>query len=236
MEWEKVGLIFDPKILEHRGLTCALMPIVELIDFDTDLVRIYFAPRDNENRSQLECFEININNPTEILNISTSPILTYGKTGTFDDSGMTPGSFSTIGNDKVYYYTGWNLTKNVPFNNSIGVAKLGDNNKFTRFGDGPIMTRSLHEPYSCASPFVLKEENIYRMWYASMDSWESTTGEQKHFYNLKYAESNDGINWNREGKIVIDYNGKDEYAFGRPFVLREEDIYKMWYSVRGGLL
>lgn len=63
MKWEKLGLIFDPKLLAGRNLSCALMPIVELIDETRDIVRIYFAPRDERNRSQLEYFDIDLKNP-----------------------------------------------------------------------------------------------------------------------------------------------------------------------------
>lgn len=233
MEWVKLGLIFNPSRLADRKLSGALMPIVELIDSATDLVRVYFAPRDTNSRSQLDYFDIDLKAPHKILNISEKPLLTYGKLGAFDDSGMTPGSFSTINGKKVYYYTGWNLTVSVPSNNSIGVAEFDEAlGVFKRIGDGPIMTRNLNEPYSCASPFVMLENCTYRMWYASMDEWQVGDA-PRHVYNIKYAESKDGINWIRNGHIVLNYKDQSEYAFGRPFVLKENGLYKMWYAVRG---
>ena len=54
-----------------------------------------------------------------------------------------------------------------------------------------------------------------------------------HKYHIKYAESNDGINWKREGKIAIGFRYKEEYAISVPRVHKEDGIYKMWYSYRG---
>jgi hypothetical protein len=141
---------------------------------------------------------------------------------------------SILNNDykKYLYYTGWNLLLNVPMNNSIGIAVF-ENGQFTRIADGPVMTRTLYEPYSCASPFVMLDNGIYKMWYASMDKWEESTNGPKHFYNIKLAQSANGIDWQRKGIVCIDYQNKEEYAFGRPFILKENSLYKMWYCYRG---
>lgn len=55
----------------------------------------------------------------------------------------------------------------------------------------------------------------------------------KHYYHIKYAESLNGIDWERKGIVCIDFKSNDEYAIARPCVLKEEGIYKMWYSYRG---
>ena len=234
MKWEKQGLIFNPEYIANQGLTCALMPIVELLDNEKDIVRVYYSPRDKDNKSQLYFFDCQITNPQNIIQIGQSPVYTHGCYGAFDDCGVTPGSFSEVNGKKVYYYTGWSLTRTVPMNNSIGIALFNsESEQFERIGSGPIMTRTLQEPFSCASPFVLKEKSKYKMWYASMDEWRERENDYLHIYNLKYAESNDGVNWSRANQVVLDYADDTEYAFGRPFVLREDNKYKMWYAVRG---
>lgn len=210
------------------------MPIVELLDESKDLIRVYFAPRDEKRRSRLDYFDIDLKTPSKILRISESALFEPGPLGAFDDNGVTPGCFSTVQGRKVYYYTGWNLTQSVPFNNSIGIAGFDERSgTFKRYGDGPIMTRTLHEPYSCASPFVLFDGGVYRMWYASMDGWDWVGGQALHKYNIKYADSEDGFNWKRNGRAAVSYENAGEYAFGRPFVLKEKGSYKMWYSYRG---
>ena len=231
--WKKIGLIFDPSVLEIQGLSAALMPMVEILDEEAGLIRVYYAPRDLNSRSEIHFFEFKLSDPFKVLNRSEKAVFKHGKLGTFDDSGITPGNILQVKERTFLYYTGWNLTVTVPMNNSIGVAERDSNGNFFRFGDGPVMTRALKEPYSCASPFVMYEEGKYRMWYASMDKWDLHESVPKHFYNIKYAESQDGINWVRAGHVSIDYEKSNEYAFGRPFVLKEDNIYKMWYAYRG---
>jgi len=70
------------------------------------------------------------------------------------------------------------------------------------------------------------------MWYTSGIRWETRSGELRHYYHIKYAESADGIEWQRNGRVAIDLAG-EEYAIGRPWVVRDADRYRMWYSYRG---
>lgn len=233
MRWEKLGRILGPDQLKEFGVTGAMMPIARVVDFARGLIRVYFSPRDALGRSQVRSIEFEVTNPHETLKPPNEPLFEPGKIGAFDDAGVTLGSIVNDGDRRLLYYTGWSLTHGVPFNNSIGVAEILDGDSMHRLGDGPIMTRTLGEPYSCASPFVLREEGVFKMWYASMDFWKDTPLGPRHHYNIKLAQSFDGVSWNRPEKVAIDYEKEDEYAFGRPFVMRENGVYKMWYSYRG---
>ena len=71
------------------------------------------------------------------------------------------------------------------------------------------------------------------MWYVSGFKWERE-GEVLHsYYHIKYAESKDGIDWNREGHVAIDLQ-PGEMNVARPCVLRENGIYAMWYCYNAG--
>ena len=50
---------------------------------------------------------------------------------------------------------------------------------------------------------------------------------------IKYAESDDGISWRREGKVAIPLSGPGEFALARPCVLENEGRYRMWFTHRG---
>ncbi len=232
MKWTKLGLIFNPDQLQSLHLSAALMPMCEVLDSTQDLIRVYFAPRDPQNRSELRFFDIDLKNPSIPLKIS-DPLIQRGDLGTFDDSGITPGSLVSHNGQTYFYYTGWNLTVTVPMNNSIGIAVKNQDGHFQRLGPGPILTRTLKEPFSCASPFVMHDQGKFRMWYASMDKWALENGVPKHYYDIKYAESSDGVDWSKRGHVAITYETPEEYAFGRPFVLKESGLYKMWYAFRG---
>ena len=79
------------------------------------------------------------------------------------------------------------------------------------------------------------------MWYVSCTGWRKLTErdmdkkdmKNEHYYHIRYAESKDGINWQSDGVVCIDYRD-EEYAIARPVVYKEDGLYKMWYCYRGG--
>jgi hypothetical protein len=53
-------------------------------------------------------------------------------------------------------------------------------------------------------------------------------------YDVKYAESKDGIDWKREGIVSIAHVHPGETNIARPWILKEEGIYKAWFSYNCG--
>lgn len=210
--------------------THAAVPFADhLVD---DLFRVYFTTRDRKSRSYTAFVDIDILNPFSILSISTLPVLTPGALGEFDDSGAM-GSWLTRNGDNCYmYYQGWNLGVTVPFRNSIGLA-IKTSGGFRRYAPGPILDRSMLEPHFTATPCVVIDGSKWKMWYLSCTEWLKEGDSVKHKYHIKYAESDDGVNWKREGIVAIDYANEGEYAISRPSVLRDGDVWRMWYSYRG---
>ena len=71
------------------------------------------------------------------------------------------------------------------------------------------------------------------MWYVSGDGWIKKDKNQTiPKYNIKYAESLDGINWKRKGKVCINYKSKKEHAIARPSVIKLNKYYYMWYCFK----
>lgn len=230
--WKKLGLIFSPERQHEWMQTHAMMPVADLLD--NDLARIYFSARDKEGRSQGAFIEINLNDPFKVLRISEEPVLKLGNLGAFDDAGIMPTCLVNHGGKKYLYYNGWTLGKNVPFFSFNGVAISEDGGKtFIKKSRGPAVLYSNEtDPYSTFAPYVMEEKGVWKIWYVSLIKWIKENDSLKHYYNIRYAESSDGINWKREGKVCIDFKNKYEYAIARPFVLKENGKYKMWYSYR----
>jgi predicted GH43/DUF377 family glycosyl hydrolase len=231
MKWNKLGLIFNSNNNTETMFSHAAVPIAENIE--NDIFKIYFSSRDSKNKSYVNFIVIDINKPTDVISISKNPVLTPGNLGEFDDSGSMGSWIVNHDNKKYFYYIGWNLGVTVPFRNSIGLAIADEDNNFKRIYDGPIIDRSITEPNFVASSCVIKDQGIWKMWYLSCTSWKIINKKVTHKYHIKYAESKDGINWNRDGLIAIDYEDINEYAISRPCVVRDQDIWKMWYSFRG---
>lgn len=231
MNWKKLGLLFNVNRNNFSMHSHAALPIAEhMLD---DIFKIYFTSRDIDNRSYINFIIIDIKEPFHVLEISDKPVISPGNLGEFDDSGCMGSWIVNYKNKKYFYYIGWNLGVTVPFRNSIGLAMAEKGESFNRLYNGPILDRSKNEPHFVASSCVIIDKNIWKMWYLSCTSWEFKNGKSKHNYHIKYAESNDGISWVRDGSVAIDFKNNSEYAISRPCVIKEKDIWKMWYSYRG---
>ena len=231
MKWRKLGLIKIVLSPTQWLDGYAAVPFAENIG--GDLFRIFFSTRDLQNRSHVLWAEVDLRDPTRILRLADRPVLSPGVLGCFDDSGAMATWLAKAGGKRYLYYIGWNLRVTVPFHNSIGLATSVEDAPFTRYADGPVIDRTMREPHFCASCCVLPGADCWRMWYLSCVGWSVAAGRPLHHYHIKYAESDDGINWRREGKVAIDLKGDGEYAISRPTVMRDRDCWRMWYSYRG---
>lgn len=230
MKWQKKGLIFTPDNNFHWMASHASIPIVDKVG--NGILRVYFGTRDKKGRSLPAYIEVETDNPQNILYIHDKPVLPLGRLGAFDADGVMP-SWIVNHNGRMYlYYIGWNRGMTVPYHVSIGLAISEDNgNRYKKYSKGPISDRAVNEPYFNTTPCVLMDGNTWKMWYASCTKWELINGRPEPFYNIKYAESIDGVHWTKFSRVCIDY---DDFAgaISRPCVYIENQTYKMFYSYR----
>ncbi|HEY6137935.1 MAG TPA: hypothetical protein VI670_09250 [Thermoanaerobaculia bacterium] len=232
MRWVKKGLIFAPPAGLGWMRTHASVPCADPLGGHR--YRVYFAGRDDAGRSQTGFFEIDLRRPHETLRVSARAVVAPGAPGLFDDAGAMPTWILTRGSEKLLYYIGWNTATTVPFRNALGLAISRDGGEtFEKLSRGPILDRSPADPCFVASACVLPDQGRWRMWYLSCIGWEMVRGKLQHRYHIKYAESDDGIAWRRDGHVCIDFRSPDEYAISRPSVERDGGRYRMWYSHRG---
>lgn len=229
-QWEKRGLILAPDIkdawrVSHVGAACAV-PAAQTGQF-----RIYASGRDAKNRSRIGSFVFDLE-AEQVLSIDAQPVISLGEHGSFDENGTSYPWIVTQGESELLYYTGWVPSVLTPFQNDVGLAQ-GKGTEFHRVSRAPILHRTDADPFCMGSVCVLREEAIWKMWYTSFKRWGNTPEEPKHFYHIKYAESQEGIHWARENKVCIDFKDENEYAIARPSVLKVEDTYHMWFCARG---
>lgn len=230
--WRKLGVV---PIDTSRASWAATHIALPFIDARPDgATRLYFSARDSGSRSRIARAALAFDGLVPSGSIEPTPVLDLGSLGAFDDSGVTNSCLVTHGERQYLYYTGWALGVSVPFYLHAGLAISGDGGRsFQRVSPAPVLERNAVDPYLTASPWVLVDNGVWRMWYVSATGWKPTASGPTHHYHVRYAESADGLNWTRTGRVCLDFVG-DEYAFGRPCVVRDDDgIYRMWYSVRG---
>lgn len=230
MRWSKKGLIVPAPPPLTWAVTHAALPVVEPIG--TETIRVYFSTRDEVGRSSIARCEADLNG--QATTFDPSPVLEPGPLGAFDDAGVSSSCLVQQDSERYLYYTGWTRGVSVPFYLFVGLAVSTDGGRtFEKVSSAPILERSAVDPYLTASPWVLVEGGLWRMWYVSGTDWTIEDGAPKHRYHIKYAESGDGVAWRRSGRVCIDYRDPSEHAISRPCVVRDPDRYRMWYASRG---
>lgn len=235
MLWKKKGLIFNAKGQFPWMMHHACVPVADWID--EDRLRIYFGPRDARGKSHIGYIEVGADNPSNILYVHDRPVLSPGKLGTFDDSGVMPSSIVERDGRKYLFYIGWNEGVTVSYRNSVGIAVSDDGGRsFTRLFEGPVVDRTRDEPYFCASPFAMfdEDDDLWKLWYASSTGWTMVDGHTEPLYRILYAESDNGVDWRRRQQVCIPY-GFDGEANARPTVWKENGRFRMVYCFRGSV-
>jgi hypothetical protein len=230
--WVRLGaLALDVSPASSWAVSHAALPVLEPID--SGAWSLYISVRDRDGRARIARSRLHMRPEAVIAPLEPDPVLDLGTLGTFDDSGVVTSCLVRDGSRRYLFYTGWSRGVSVPFYLGIGLAVSDDAHTFVRVSRAPVVERSDADPFQTASPFVAIEGDRWRMWYVSGTGWTTRhDSPAEPCYNIRYRESRDGVAWTSASVPCIDY-GNDEHAFGRPWVVRDEDGYRMWFSVRG---
>ena len=236
-KWEKLGRIFNPSEVKDRPWLKEYAQAPATLIFD-DFVRVYFScrPEPDENKqytSYSAYVDLDRRNLTKVLNVSDKPILELGKSGTFDEFGTYPVSVIRKGIGVWAYYAGWTRCESVPYNVAIGVAASSDQGKtFKKMGDGPVISYSLDEPFTVSGPKIRKFNSTYYMYYISGYKWEKFEGRAENIFKIRMATSEDGINWSRENRNLIDDKLDINECQASPDVIQLGDKYHMFFCYK----
>jgi hypothetical protein len=237
MKWIKRGKIFDPTQhkLPNNCIEFAQSP--QTLVFD-DFVRIYFSTREKEKDTGKYISHIafiDMDKKFEsIITISSSSVIKPGEPGTFDEHGIFPIN-PVRHNKKIMAYTcGWSRRVSVSVETSVGLAISEDNGKtFTKIGNGPVLTSSLHEPFLVGDAFVCVFENVFHMWYIYGTRWiDNPEEETARVYKIAHATSDDGIHWIKEGRQIVEDKLNENECQALPTVIRHGNRYHMYFCYR----
>jgi sucrose-6-phosphate hydrolase SacC (GH32 family) len=201
-------------------------------------LRVYFCSRpsptpDGQYLSYLAFIDLDRKNLLNILNICNEPALSLGKCGTFDEFGTNPISVIRHQGEVRVYYAGWTRCESVPYNNAIGLAiSRDDGAAFFRLGEGPILSYTPDEPFLLGSPRIRKFGEKWYLWYVSGKKWLRTDGKPEPLYKIRMASSDDGINWIKFGKDLIESKVGAHECQACPDVSYHKGKYHMFFSYR----
>jgi len=160
--------------------------------------------------------------PMPVKQNNGDPVLTNGSLGTFDDELVSAPSVVLDGGVFHMWYSG-----NDGNNNRIGYATSVDGIAWTRQNGGNFVLDKGDaddwDSFSVADPWVFNDSGTWKMWYTGSNGLKNRIG---------YADSVDGINWNKDGSEVLDIgdSGKwDGNGVASPTVLKMGSTYHMWY-------
>jgi predicted GH43/DUF377 family glycosyl hydrolase len=113
--------------------------------------------------------------------------------------------------------------------NHIGLATSSDGMTWTKEASNPVLRRGTGwESFRISSPMVIFDDGVYKMWYTGTTI--------SFYYSIGYATSTDGITWTKYSSDPVFAHGTtgewNDRAVSSPYVLKEDGIYKMWYTGR----
>lgn len=237
--WKKLGKVFDPTKVVGIDWMKEFAQAPSTIVFD-DFVRVYFSCRpfpdiNGQYISYTGFVDLNRKNLFEVLNVSKKPIMDLGEVGTFDEFGIYPVSVIRFQDKLIAYYGGWTRCQSVPFNVAIGLA-ISDNNgeTFSRYGNGPVLSAGLYEPFIISGPKIRRFNNIWYIWYVAGCEWIEDDGRVEPVYKIHMALSDDGISWTRQNRDIISSKLDEIEAQASPDVFFYQGRFHMFFCYRYG--
>ena len=236
-KWKKLGRVFNPQEIENIPWLKEFAQAPSVIIYEK-FIRVYFscrpAPDSNGQYVSYSAFiDLNRENLFERVNIGKEPILKLGELGTFDEFGTYPSSVIRNGNDLFVYYGGWTRCESVPFNVAIGIAKSDDDGKtFNKLGPGPVLSYSVNEPFILSGPKIRRFNNKWYLWYIAGSKWILDNGKPEPVYKIRMATSEDGLNWTKLNKDLIESKVEENEAQASPDVFFYEGKYHMFFCYR----
>jgi hypothetical protein len=229
--WEKQGRIFSCESGSFFK-SHATRPIPYWLA--DDRLRIYFSSRCHDDMPYPAFIDVDPRTPSRVLSAPDKPLLSLGRPGTFDDSGVTPVSIVKTPHGDIMYYVGWKRRRyGITIETSIGILDINHHgNSLSRRFEGPILAQDPYHPLMVAAPFVIPWGQGYRMWYCSGSEWRQTAHGSEPIYSVCKADSTDGVHWQADGRFVLE-EMIDGEVISAPWVVRHGNGWLMWYSYRG---
>jgi len=230
MKWLKKGLVYVPDGKMAWAKHSALQPTPILIS--DNVIRVYVGFRDENGVSRVGFVDVNANNPSVVLKVSEKPVLDIGNPGTFDENGVVPCAIVKRRGKLYLYYAGYQLGQKVRFYVFGGLAISEDGGDFfSRYSNVPIIDRSDEALLFRVIHSIIFENGVWRIWYGAGSEFIQGTTKTLPVYDVRYLESEDGINISKKGRSCINVKGGDEHRVGRPYVIKDGQTHRMFYGV-----
>jgi hypothetical protein len=235
--WKKLGKVFSPQ--EVQGYPWlkefAQAPATLVTD---DVVRVFFSCRpladaNGHYVSYTAYVDLDRQDLSKVCKVAERPILSLGELGEFDEFGTYPVSVARDGDIIRAYYAGWTRCESVPFNVAIGAAISRDQGKtFYKLGNGPVLSYSPEEPFVLSGPKIRRFNNQWQLFYIAGRRWKVVDGRAEPVYKIRMAISENGMDWTKLNKDLIESRIEEDEAQASPDVFYANGRYHMFFCYR----
>jgi len=154
---------------------------------------------------------------------TSQPVLSYGAVGKWDNGAVLWPAVIKDGDTLRMWYAGSDEVLGLGIT-QIGYAWSLNGISWKRHVKNPVISaEQFWEGGLLVTPAVIKDENIFKMWYGAAGVPPRIVG---------YATSVDGIKWNRRSDPVLQLGPQQDWdssIIGPGTIKKENGMYKMWY-------
>jgi predicted GH43/DUF377 family glycosyl hydrolase len=132
--------------------------------------------------------------------VSEQPVLALGPPGSCDGATISSNTVLKVGDRWYCWYTG---ISQYPYLGSVCLATSDDGVHWEKYPHNPVLGYNPYlatDAFLVATPQVLYEEGVFKMWYNAKGFGEGTRSGE---YHIGYAESLDGIQWERSPTLPV---------------------------------
>lgn len=226
MRWLKKGLIYGANENNWWMNNSALQPTPIVIG---NIIRVFVGFRDVNGVGRIGYVDVDAENPSNVIKVKETPCLDIGEPGCFDDNGVVPCAISKVGEKLYLFYAGYNIGYHVRMTIFSGLAVSKDNGEtFHRVSKVPVMERTHNETLFRVVHTALYDNNKWKIYYGAGNKF--IQGEKKTLpvYGIKLLQTEKIDDMDREGITCLENEG-DEYRIGRPYVIKDAGIYRMFF-------
>lgn len=230
--WRRISNIPLPIKGPDGGPLRWQVPTVQVLS--DRLWRIFLSARTKSNDIGSYFFDVQPHNAMRIVNAAPTLDFKDVPQGVFGHDGVGPSHFFNVGHTA---YMALNAIRLTPpsFDATVEFWPAAS-------GDGQFRFDPSIAPFQdgsfAASPFILKADGIYHMWYSRGTGWRmNAQPNPEPTYAIAHATSENGIDgWVIQNDLAIKPRNADETGITRANVQRRTDGsagWEMWYSYRG---
>jgi len=187
-----------------------------------DFIRVFFSSRDNNSKSHIYSVDLDAKTLRKVGQLR-EPGIGLGSYGTFDEDGVMPSSLIQVDGEWFFYYIGWSRPRSTPYSLAIGLAIGSSLDSFIKYSEGPLIDKSVSNPFFATTPSVRYDGRQYEMFYSKGYDWHLYNEKLESRYLISRATSRDGITWSQF--TDVDLPGISESCFARPVIFDDHIIY-----------